>query len=171
LRRAQGTTRETGREMSNMHEQVGLGADEGARAAADPGPMPWAVQRIRRQLYWQATFALVRATFGLLVILLVGVSFASLGGIISAGVFAAGVAVAGASIVLARRVRSQRQSTRTAILYLEAVVGVVYALLTLFASNGGGIAGIAFNGAGLLIAGSVFRHSLADDAVTWFGIH
>lgn len=158
--------------MSNIQGPGGPSTDGPSMPAAAVVHIPWAVQRIRRQLYWQAAFGLLRASFGLLVILLVVRSPASVAAVVGVGVFVAGVALAVASIVLARQVTSRRRSTRMVIIGLEAVVGVVYGLLTVQAvagfAAGGALAAVTFNAIGLLIACNVLRHATAHDAGTWF---
>jgi hypothetical protein len=158
--------------MSNIQDSGDPGTEQASLPAAADVSTPWAIQRIRRQLYWQAVFALIRASFGLLVILLVVQNPASLGAIVSAGVFVAGGVLAVASVLLARQVTSRRRTTRLVIVGLEAAVGVVYGLLTVQAVvgvvAGGGLAAVAFNGIGLLIAGSVLRHTIGNEARAWF---
>ena len=137
-------------------------------------PIPWAVQRIRRQLYWQAAFAFLRASLGPLVILLIVPSLSSLATVIAGAVFATGSAVAVASILLARHVKSRGRTARVMIVVLEAAVGIVYGLLTVQAVigflSGGGLVAVALNVVGLLIAGSVLRHALGSEATSWFSV-
>jgi hypothetical protein len=157
--------------MSDIHPS-GAGTDAGAEPAAAVVPMPPTVQRIRRQLHWQAAFGLLRAAFGLLVILLVAPSPVGLAAVVAAGTVALGVGLAVASIVLGRRVTARSRTTRTVVVGLEAVVAVVYGLLILQAIvafvTGGTRVAAAFNVIGLLIAFSVLRDAMSDDARAWF---
>lgn len=59
--------------MSDIREPIGADTGEGVLQKPARVPIPWAVRRIRRQLYWQAAFAFLRATFGLLAIVLVAI--------------------------------------------------------------------------------------------------
>ena len=169
-----GTITTTGEAMSNIQEPIGPGADERVPQEPAPAPIPWAVQRIRRQLYWQAAFAFLRASFGLLVILLVVQTLASPAPVIAAIVFAAGSIVAVASFTLARQVKSQRRTTRTVIVGLEAALAVVYGVLAVQAIAGflvgGGLAAVALNAVGLFIAASMLRHALGSEAKSWFSV-
>lgn len=158
--------------MSDNPGAAAGGTNDGVLPEPAQPSMPWAVQRIRRQLYWQAAFAFLRASVGLLAILLVAQTVFSLGTLIAAIVFTVGSAVAAASLILARQVKSHRQTVRGVIVGLEAAVGTVYGLLTLQALAGSlegrGLVAVAFNVVGLLIAGSVFRNSLTSEARSWF---
>jgi hypothetical protein len=139
---------------------------------SDIHDLPQSVQRIRRQLHWQAAFGLLRAALGLLLILLVVPSPVGLAAVVAAGTVAFGAALAVTSIVLGRRVTARRRTTRTAIAGLELVVAIVYGLLILqviaaFITGGTRVAA-AFNLIGLLIAVSVLRDARGDDARAWF---
>jgi hypothetical protein len=157
--------------MSDIHPG-GAGTDAGAESAAAVVSMPPTVQRIRRQLYWQAAFGVLRATLGLLVILLVVRSAASMAALVSAATFAFGAALAVTSIVLARQVTARGRTTRAVIVGLEVAVGVVYGLLMVQAivalATGGTRVAAAFNVIGLLIAANVLRDAMGDAAREWF---
>jgi hypothetical protein len=139
---------------------------------SDIHDLPQSVLRIRRQLHWQAAFGVLRAAFGLLIILLVVPSPVGLAAVVSAATVALGVALAVASIALGRRVTARRRTTRTMVVGLEVVVAVAYGLLILQAIvafvTGGTRVAAAFNVIGLLIAFSVLRDAMGDDARAWF---
>jgi hypothetical protein len=139
---------------------------------SDIHDLPQSVQRIRRQLHWQAAFGLLRAAFGLLLILLVVPSPVGPAAVVPVAIVALGVALAVASIALGRRVTARRRTTRTVVVGLEVVVAVVYGLLILqtivAVVTGGSRLAVPFNVIGLLIAASVLRDAMGDDARAWF---
>jgi hypothetical protein len=158
--------------MSTIQDPGGTSTAGAAQPVAAGFPMPLAVRRIRRQLYWQAAFGLFRAALGLLVLVFVVTRLTALLVVVGGGVFVAGTALGVVSIVLARQVASRRRATRTVIVGLEAVVGVIYGLFTLNGLPallaGGPLSAVAYNAVGLAIAIYVFRYAVGSDARAWF---
>jgi hypothetical protein len=135
--------------------------------------IPPAVPRIRRRLYWQAAFAVVRSVFGLLFIVSMLVGIPSRGGLVGAADFPIGAALAVASIRLGRQVRSRRRGTRTAIIAVAAVAAAFYGLLGVrgvveFVTSVGAVGEIPYNAIGLAIALEVLRVALSADLRNWY---